>query len=281
MTWSRRDLLYAVGTITTTGVAGCNTSGSPSTDATASEEPTTTTPTRTASLEEFDFPAGATETGVSDPEAIAASTVRVLNESSFDYTWHREASAGSTHEEVTARYRRDLDSKRVAYRVVRRGSDPGSGEAYIAYPDQYTKVEGEESTTYETRTVDAPFAAFGTLSEERGIPSQRDLEETLNGVLFASPAVSEALGRTVVDYEFDGFDLSGAGFSQDDLSSSDADLRVDESGLIHHALLSFEVERDGGRRRHYREFTLDGLGDVSIAPPDWVETAKRQSDAPA
>lgn len=280
---NRRSMLEALAAVGVSVTAGCGTlapnnsqesTGKATTDSSTPAPTPTSTPTPSSSVASFQFPDGASKSGIANREAIAEATIGELHTTTHDVTWRNRYGVDDKEKTVKYQLRTNNDSKRLfSHTEITYGSKSTEVAQFISYPDAYVKIIKETDTEFRSKILEESFdrILLNILTSRQYINTDV-LADTLWGANFAASKVTERNHRPVIDYDFTG--LKGSSSGSTEIKDSKGDLLLDETGLMHHLFSWYKLESGGSVVPRWRELTVNALEEISISRPDWVEEAK-------
>lgn len=267
--FTRRNLL-ATGAVATSLLAGCTGGDDPSADDGADEQPDAAsgTPTSTPTaptLEEFEYPEGASQTEVdgstlSDTHRTAITDAKSLT---VELDEQRSYDGQGQSESVTKRW----GSAGVS--VVTDGdvtetlwSPSGEQVGYVQMDsgfDQRYRIDNQAPTAESVSEV----SRFGAL---------------VAGVTWgeATEVKEDAAGDYAAVYEAEGV-ADEQKFSEvvfGEVTDLSATIAVSEAGHVSELSYDVTVDQDGSTVREAVEATVTAVGETDLQAPDWLETAE-------
>lgn len=251
---TRRRFLATTGAAVTATVAGCQGGDGGTVDGS-----TTSTPAP------LDFPAGTSDSGIDDPDALVEATQTALANADYETT-SRLVQPDLTVEQSR---RSSLDDKRQLQTFEAETED---NEIFVADGTAYIRSERDGEITYD---ISEPQESF----ESRHRRPQLGGPESLGGILEqGSYAPAETLrnnGRRVRSFTLDSASLPD---SEQRVTDAGGSVLVDADSVVHEAVLELELETGTGSESIDRTFTVSALGPLDVPEPDWVETARQQQN---
>ncbi|MFC6732783.1 hypothetical protein [Haladaptatus sp. DYSN1] len=106
------------------------------------------------------------------------------------------------------------------------------------------------------------------------------VRDTVDGATWTQQGVEEFGGVSVTRYEARGVE-SFRDLQEDvdpstnqTFTNAEAVLLVDEDGIVRYLEIVFEVEDDDGQGRIFVTSTITGVGETTVAEPDWTDRAR-------
>jgi len=275
-----RRALLAKGLVVSSALAGCSSSGSTETEASETASPTATetateaateTATETPSkptLEEFAYPDGATQ------EGITAGTL---------YSTHRSAMAdgGSATVEVDQDTNRSSSTQSLEQTNVYTSS--GVKSTYETGELSQTRWSpSDEESTYVR--MDTGFEQRYRIENDAVDPQEvlkLSLFESITGGAEWSSAneIVEVGDEYAATYESTGVaneqQLMNVLFG-DSLSEFTATIAVSAAGYIKRVRYEMTVERDDRTVERHSTITVDDVGETTVSEPSWLSTAREE-----
>lgn len=269
--FTRRNVL-ATGAAATAALAGCTSGNEPDADAEGQDEPEseTATPTSTPAaptLEEFQYPDGASQDGV-DREALA-STHRsaIIDAGSHTLEMDRTETFGgqSQSSEIT---------KKWASAGVSVVTDGQLTETLWSPSDEragYVQMDTGFEQRYRIDNV-APTA------EEVSDVSR--FEQLVGGVVWseATEVVEDAAGDYAVVYEAMGVgdEETLSRLIYGEVTDLQATIAVSEAGHVSELSYDITVEQEHGSIGEKVDATVTAVGETELEEPSWLETAQNE-----
>ncbi len=272
-----RRALLAKGLVISSALAGCSSTGNtetPTTDAAQSPTATaTTTATSTETpskptLEEFTYPEGATQEGITD---------------GILYDTHRAAMIDQGA--ATVEIDRDTNRPNMTRSVTQTNIYTSSG-----LKSTY-ETSGLSETRWSPSDGDSTYVRMDTGFEQRyrvendAVRPQTILglslvESITRGVEWSSAkAVTEVGDEYAATYESTGVaneqQLMNALFG-DSLSDVTATIAVSSAGYIKRITYEMTVERDQRTVERHSTITVDEVGEATVSEPSWLSTAQEE-----
>ncbi|WP_327051737.1 DUF7537 family lipoprotein [Halomicrococcus gelatinilyticus] len=270
---SRRRIAISIVLVALVAVAGC-TSG-PSGDSSGTDSPatngTTATTTTTKTLDDLSFPDGATDEGVENGSALAATHVERLSDTGYEVEVTASYSAESESGTSTYVVRRDAETGEMYQRTARKSNGDERGE--FAYAN--------DTATYTKRGTDDPSWDVNTRRTSDDVADNNVVmaaESILPMGNWTDPSVVSADGQPFVEYELDGIAPEPELIDADTVTNASGTLLVDQQGVVHRLTLTIAQERDGTESQTNYEYHVKKTGDVTVEQPDWVSTAIEETE---
>lgn len=219
---------------------------------------------------EFDYPEGYSADGIDDGERAVETYEAALFEAgnyTGEYTYF--VVTDGTLTSIGVDYVVDFEAEHGLQRVI------------VDAPDTHTMTESyyEEGKLYQ-RSVDADDESTVTVSEEpfarTDLTAAEAVEPLLSNATGYNVSISEVDGVRVARYETD--DVTGAGqfLGVEDteiVSSFEANITVDQRGLVRTAEYSITYVFQGEDRSVSMTFEVTDVGETTVERPEWADEA--------
>jgi hypothetical protein len=250
---TRRRLLTATGAAVTATIAGCQGDGA------TADGSTTSTPAP------LGFPAGTSDSGIDDPEALVEATQTALANADYETT-SRLVQPDPTVEQSR---RSSLDDKRQLQTFETETED---NEIFVADGTAYIRSERDGEITYSVSEIQGSF-------NDRHRRPQLGGAESLGGILgqgsYTPAETRRHNGRRVRQFTLDSASLPD---SEQRVTDAEGSVLVDADSAVHEAVLELELETGTGSESIDRTFSVSALGPLDVPEPDWVDTARQQQN---
>lgn len=262
---SRRSLLAT--SAVSVALAGCSGSGDESkptetTNTTDEQEQTVTTEESAPTLEEFEYPEGASQDGL-DVEALYSTHVSTLTESG-SLTFNLDTTINDGDFEFTIDETNKLNGGNTWQTVDNDGqtkttwSPAGEQLGYVKVESGFEtgyRIENEAPSTNQVAGLNRVENAL--LSAEWGEASE--VIETDDG--YAAVYKSVGVGQSSIR-------------SVDEVNSFEATATVSEEGFVRNMTETLEGISDNEPLSRDGEISITAVGETTVEEPDWVDTAR-------
>lgn len=214
------------------------------------------------------FPNGTDVDGITDRSALLEGHRSIVNASSYEVSYTVDIRQGQTTvARRTVGTRSALDARR-AYSVV---SEPGRlAEAYRNETTVVTREYRGNTSEYRVHALDRSYPA-----EHARIAGTETIDLVLQNGHFSADAVLERRdGTTLVRYTLAEPNVSESA----NVSFAEGSLFVEESGVVHSAILRIEGTNQGARYIVNLRYSLVRLDNVTVQRPGWVDDAIATSE---
>lgn len=264
----RRELLAGLGVASLSGClrmvsGGDDGEGTTAPETTTAPPETTTTPPETGTPE---LPEGVNDGGVT--EFLYPSHVRQLEATSFHTAWTKLRESNSTIE-LQKEYR--SEPTRAIGNWQRNVG--GTVEMYRTGDGGYWREQLGERTTFGH---DLPLN-----NGHEPLVWGVEIKPFLDVTSWSAPARANETRPAIWELSLSGLAEEGEspGYEEGSIVSVDGGtMRVDEEGIIRSLNATYGIQTpETGSETFQIQYEVDSIGDVSVSPPGWLDTAREQA----
>lgn len=261
-----RRALVAIAVALLVVLAGCGGTAEPTADtSTGTAETTGASPTQTVGLDDVALPAGVSESGVTDADALTSAHADALSGTSVTVSMDFRLEVNGTGQNVSFRGEVTPDTDTGWMQVT---LQDGVGTYYTDGGTTYRKVEQNGETTFGTTEQ------VSALPVEPRFGADARIGDALRAANWTATGVVERNGTRLIRLEASDVSLPD---SVDVANATDVDssgvLLVDADGVVHHVSVRTHVTSDEKTVVYEIEVTLSDVGSTTIQRPDWVDEA--------